>query len=300
MRITNFITIRLLFILSVLLIAMPSSAQVDFSRMISFGDSLTHNDILGAVYDHPQDLYGQDPFEAMYSKGAVEGDNLRNFAIAGSVSANMGFQIFLYQFYRNISDLPPATLIGFEIGGNDVLNNRHLLKAHYPGTYFEADDVIDELIANIKESMLWLYETNPGSRFIIWTIPDVTLTPSVMNNSFSPEELDNIQAHIQRANADIRRAMNHPDILIFDLYTFIQEFVTDPPEIMGQQLIPPPLNGQYDHLFADSIHPTAVANALIANAIIDDMSEKWQTDIAFFSMSELAEMAHVGVFSYKH
>lgn len=293
MRPTYYIKIMAIIFL-VLIGATVSWSQVDFTRMVSFGDSLTHNDILGAFYDNPQDLYGLDPFEAVFEKAAAESDSLRNFAIAGSVSSTMGFQIFLYQFYRNLSDLPPATLIGFEIGGNDILNNRHLLKSHYPGTDSGADAVIDTLIGNIKGNMQWLFQTHPNALFIIWTIPDVTLTPSVMNNNFSSEELSNIIAHVERANDALRRAMDHPAILIFDLFAFIQTFVSEPPEILGQILGAPPLYGEYDYLFADDIHPTAVANALIANAIIVEMNEKWQTDIGLYSIDELALMAHIG------
>lgn len=35
--------------------------QPDFSSFVTFGDSLTHNDLLGIAYDSPQDFYGEDP-----------------------------------------------------------------------------------------------------------------------------------------------------------------------------------------------------------------------------------------------
>jgi hypothetical protein len=69
--------------------------------------------------------------------------------------------------------------------------------------------------------------------------------------------------------------------------------VNHPPVIFGHALVPPPAYGEYDHLFADEIHPTAVGNALIANYFIVSMNAKWLDDIPLYSRSELADLAHI-------
>ena len=92
--------------------------QVDFTDTVTFGNSLTHNDLLGIVYGNPQDMYGMDPVEAVFDKGAISGDELVNYAVAGSESDDIQLQIDLYEFFRLLQIQDKATLFGFEIGSN--------------------------------------------------------------------------------------------------------------------------------------------------------------------------------------
>ena len=80
---------------------------------------------------------------------------------------------------------------------------------------------------------------------------------------------------------------------MLDLYKIMRQFVADPPALFGYQLIPPPSYGDYDDLFADQIHPTAVSNAIIANKIIYLMNTKWNDSIRFYTNRQLAKLAHI-------
>ncbi len=281
--------------LSILLCLSTTEAygQADFTDTVTFGNSLTHNDLLGIVYGNPQDMYGMDPVEAVFEKGAEPGDELVNYAIAGSESEDVQIQIDLYELFRLLQIQDKATLIGFEIGSNDILNNVNLLAAYPPGENPSADAVIDNIIGNLIQDLSRLRASHREAQFVVWLIPDVTLTPDLWYELF-PDEVENVRAHIGRVNRLIRGAGNRFDFLIaFDSYTAIQEVVYEPPVIFGYPLVPPPAYGDYDHLFADEIHPTAVSNALIANEIIARINEDWNDFIPLYTEEELADLAYI-------
>jgi len=286
---------RFLPIASLILFVFASSAfgQANFTDTVCFGNSLTHNDLLWIVYGNPPDLYGMDPMEAVFDKGAVTGDELASYAVAGSLSDDVSVQIDLYDFLRLLGNQDKATLFNFEIGSNDILNNIGLLAAFAPGEDPSADAVINNIISNMREDFFRLRSSHPAAQFVIWLIPDVTLTPDLWGE-LDPVEIDNVLAHIDRVNRMIHNAGNRLDFVVaLDIYSLIQEFVSDPPVIFGVQLVPPPAYGDYDHLFADLIHPTAVSNAMIANDMILDINVKWNDAIPFYTEEELADLAHI-------
>jgi len=281
--------------LTVLLFVLSGSlafAQANFTNMVTFGDSLTHNDILGIVYGNPQDMYGKDSMEAVFSKGTSGGDKLTNYAVAGSESSQVAIQIDLYEFFQLIGFQKNATLIGFEIGGNDILNNTDLLVGYAPGQNPSADAVIDRLIANARKDLLRLRRSHQSAQFIIWTIPDVTLTPRLWYG-LTPWEIANLREHIERANHLIRNLRKYPFVVVLDLYRLMPAVIENPPVFFGQQLVAPPDYGNYDHLFADEIHPTAVSNALLANIMIQIINSKWNDSVPLYTEEELADLARI-------
>jgi len=267
-------------------------AQADLTEMVTFGDSLTHNDLLGWAYGQPQDMYGEDPMEAVFSKGSEGDERLNSYAIGGSESGDVALQIDVYWFLRLIKAQREATLFGFQIGGNDVLNNIELLAASMPGENPLADSVIDDIIENMRDDLTDLRRSHPDAQFVIWTVPDVTVTPDRWFD-LTDIEAENVRAHVERANHAIRRAARLPFVVVVDLFTVGQQFVSNPPVIFGQQLVPPPSYGGYDHIFADEIHPTAVSNAFLANVIINQINVKWNDDIPQYTEEELADLAHI-------
>ena len=271
--------------------ASSAFAQANFASMVTFGDSLTHNDILGIVYGNPQDMYGKDAMEAVFSKGASGGDKLTNFAVAGSQSSQVALQIDLYDFFRLTGLQKKATLISLEIGGNDILSNTDLLAVSPPGLNLSADAVIDRLIENVRKDLLRLRRSHQSAQFIIWTVPDVTLTPRLYD--LTPWKISNLREHIERANRLIRNLRQYPFVVVLDLYRLMPVIIEDPPVLFGQQLVAPPNYGDYDHLFADEIHPTAVSNALLANIMIQIINLKWEDVIPFYTEEELADLAKI-------
>jgi hypothetical protein len=265
--------------------------QVDLLDTVCFGDSLTHNDLLGLVYGNPQDMYGVDPMQAVFDKGAQVGDDLDSYAVGGSESDDVSIQVDLYLLNRLLGQADAATLFCFEIGANDILNNDPLLAAHPPGVDPAADAVIDDLIENIDDNLTKLWLTGSGADFVVWTIPDVTTTPNLAH--LGPEEAQNVRAHIERANAFIRSLEALPFVSVLDLYGLLQRMVAQPPYIYGHQLVTSPAFGNYNHIFADDLHLTAVVNARVANQIIINVNAKWGDQIPAYTLPEQAWLARI-------
>jgi lysophospholipase L1-like esterase len=275
-----------------LLVTVPVAlGQADLEDVVCFGDSLTHNDLLWIVYGNPRDLYEADPMEAVFNKGSDPGNQLVSFAVGGSESDDLIHQIDLYLLLRFLGTQDQASLFCVEIGGNDVLNNDNLLGANPPGQDPAADAVIDNIISNIKDGLLSLWISNPTAQFVVWTIPDVTLTPDLWN--ITQTEAANIRAHVERVNQFIRSLNRYNSVVVFDLFKLIRHLVNNTPVLFGHPLVPPPANGNYDNLFADEVHPTAVANGYMANLIIFSINRKWNDGIPMYSAAELADLAHI-------
>ncbi|KAA3604968.1 MAG: hypothetical protein DWQ01_20400 [Planctomycetota bacterium] len=270
-----------------LLLARPVAAQVDLSQMVTFGDSLTNNE-----WGRPLDLYGADPFEAAFLKAAQAGDNLSNYAVPGSQSVHLHLQVDLYEFFLALGSQRAATLYGLEIGGNDFLANVSLLGAHPPGSHADADAVVGRLLTNLRVVLRDLQQLAPQAHFVLWTVPDITLTPALIH-SLSSTEIDNIRSHLDRANRSILNLAQDPGIAVVPLFRAMQQAIPNPPVLFGHALQGPPVYGEYDALFADSIHPTAVGNALIANGILNTMNRKWLMGFPYYSRGELADFARI-------
>jgi len=276
-------------LLTLFVLGAPALGQANLRRMVTFGDSLTHNTILWIYYGTWRDLYGDDPMEAVWMQGAVGGDTLTSYAIAGSESDDVLLQIDTYMFFEWLGFEPRPSLVGFEIGGNDIMNNIDLLKRYAPGVDARADRVINDLANNIHDGMRELWQEYK-CQFILWNVPDVTVTPDLYTY-LNPVERTNVRAHIARVNMLLAANANQAPIALIDVYTILEEFVTDPPVIYGQTLIGPPAKGDYDHVFADEIHPTKVSNLILANEIIEVVNLRFRDDIPLYTEDELAAAA---------
>src|SRR5262245_28837677 len=244
-----------LLLLAVLICAIPPATafgSVDFSHVVTFGDSMTHNDILWIFFGAPPAMYGNDPAESVFLKGARPSDKLTNFAVAGTPSSRVEWEIAAYETQVKQGHIPPATLVNFQIGGQDLLDNVDLLVSAPPGANPQADAVIDQLIANYVHAVNRIKSAGTELKLVVWTIPDVTLTPRFFGK-FTPQQVANINGHVDRANQVIR-GLRIPDrLLIFDLYSIEQYFIANPPVIAGFQIVGPPQFGLYWAFFADSV-----------------------------------------------
>lgn len=282
-----------LFVGILLLLWAPSvPGAVNLRDVVTFGDSLTDNDLLSLYSGNPQDMYGKDPMHAAFHKASRPGAQLWKYAVASSESDKLEMQVAAYETARFLGTQDKATLFNIEIGGNDILNNIDRLAAHPPGTRKSVDRIVGRIISNIRQSWETLKSSHPKAKFVFWTIPDVTLTPKQWSN-LSEVKAENVRAHIQRANRFIRNLGEKPSVVVLDLYKLMRKFIAEPPSYFGHPLIPPPAHGDYDCIFADKIHPTAVSNAVIANEIISLMNSKWKDSIPFYTEPQLARLAHI-------
>lgn len=276
---------------SIALLSPLPAQQLDFEHCVSFGDSLTHNDLLGLVYARSQELYGADPFEAVFQKARQPGDTLNSYAVAGAVSSQLSLQFDTYELLEFLGLAPTATLFHIEIGGNDFFDNEVLLGAFPPGVNAQADQVVDQLLSRI-ESALKRIRVRKGVEVILWTVPDITITPGRLGN-LTATQVANIRLHLDRCNDRIRAFQGRPRVAVLDLVPIQRFVVQNPPVILGTQLVPPPAEGDFHYIHADPVHPTAVSNALIANSIIQLLNRKFGVSIPSYGAQELADLARI-------
>lgn len=270
---------------------LPAFADVNTKRSVSFGDSITHNDLLFILFNTNPATYGADPFEAAFNKAAYEGDELLNFAFLGSTSADVLDQVEFYAAQREAGVLLPSTLVSIQAGGNDVLDNLAVLATAPPGTSREADRVTAEIMLNILDAVLVLQKVDRNVDTVIWTVPDVTVIPLVQGLGLPETALANVRRHIERINNFIRGYAGRNNVVLLDIYNILRQAAANPPTLLGMTLVGPPAYGDFDHIFADPIHPTAVANAIVANAMITQLNQKFDDDIALYNELELATLA---------
>jgi len=111
-----------------------------------------------------------------------------------------------------------------------------------------------------------------------------------------PEPLQqkaNIRAHMQRANRRIMQYNNHARVAVLDFYSLHHMVVAQPPVLNGTTIQGPPVHGQYAFLHADDVHPTAVGNGYIANALASVVNREFNANVPMYSDAELAALAHL-------
>ncbi len=269
----------------------PALGQVQWEDTVCFGDSMTHNDLNGIAYENPQTLYGADPMQAAFAKGAQPGDDLHRYAVGGSEADDLELQVSLYLLERLLGEVDEGTLFCIEIGGNDILNNDGILAAHPPGADPVADAVIDNVISELDDSITTLWLSNTSAQFVVWTVPDVTLTPDMWDAT--PQEAANLRAHTERINAYIRSLDQSPTMTCADIDVAIADLIASPPTLFGHPLEAPPSLGAYHRIFADEIHFTAVTNVYMADEIIASVNAKWNAAIPAYTQVEKAHLARI-------
>lgn len=273
--------------------------RLDTSHVCTFGDSLTDNDYLFTLFGTDPANYGVDPMEAFFAKAADGDDQLTNFAVLGSYSADVLAQVDFYVQQRKMGAIERASIVSVQAGGNDILDivnnsaNLFLLASAAPGESQDADQVIRDINSNLFRSYLKLRK--PGrTKVILWTVPDVTLTPYYLSFGFSAAETENVRAHINRVNGLIRLLGLLRNTHVLDVNWILTESTFSPPVILGTIIQPTPAFGTPTDQFADPIHPTGVMNAIVANELIWQMNSRYQANIEMYSEVELAIIAGIG------
>ena len=261
-------------------------AQVNFSEVVTFGDSGTDNQPLGGF----NPLYGADPIEAVFMKGAGDGARLSNYAVFGCESKDLIWQVIWYYLSVLGKNQEPATLISIQIGGNVFARHFSQLAVYGPGEDAATDAVVDELIMNLARAINWLYIWHPNARFVVWTLGDPTCSPRMCSLAGTQYQA-NLQAHCRRVNEFILWLNIWHSVVIVDTERILSEWVVNGISVCGQPLAMPPAFGALDHLFADSGHPTAVGNALLANEIIHVLNNEFGASSPVYQEQELASLA---------
>jgi phospholipase/lecithinase/hemolysin len=267
----------------------PAWSQVETYRSSSFGDSLTDNDSLYWLFGTDPAIYGADPFEAMFNKAAGTGDQLANYAILGSTSADVLLQIQAYAAARDANAIQRSTLVSIQAGGNDFLDPENLmfLAAAPPGESDAADAIVNGIRQNLMRSVQAIKKVDEA-QVIVWTVPDVTLTPYAQFIGLGGVAAENVRLHMERLNHFIRGMAHRNQIAVLDISSVLTAAIFNPPVIAG---VPLEYYGVTWAIFADPLHPTAVANGITANMLIIQANMTFDDSIPLYTEDELADMA---------
>jgi len=288
---------RCLTVVSMVLVSVATGqAQINTTQVYTFGDSLTDNEYLYLFFGTPPEIYGTDPMELAFDKAAGPGDQLTNFAVLGSRTSEVLDQIEEYERGRAAGEIPAATLVSLQACGNDLIDlqnssaNLFLLASAAPGKNRAADKVIKDATKNLRSS-IQLLQRQGRPQIVLWTTPDVSLSPYVLSLGFTDEQLQNIRAHNSKLNKAIRAMGRRKNIAILDVAELQQALTFQPPTILGVTILPTPWFGFATAQFADPIHPTAVMNGFVANEMIFQINCEFGDNVPFYDELELAEMA---------
>jgi len=267
----------------------PAWSQVKTHRSSSFGDSLTDNEYLYLIFDTNSAIYGADPFEAMFNNAARHGDQLTNYAVLGSTSADVLLQVETYAGARAKKAIKRSTLVSIQGGANDFLNEENLvfLATAPPGDSDAADAIVNSIRDNLVRSVQIIKKVDEA-QVIVWTVPDITLTPYAFFIGLEGPAAENVRLHIERLNHSIRDMGHRKEIAVLDISSILTAAIFSPPVIAG---VPLEYYGGAFAIFADPLHPTAVSNGITANMLIIQANRTFDDKIPLYTEAELAEMA---------
>ena len=276
-----------LLLVAALALGLSSStpAQVDFTRTVTFGDSLTANDQLWTFFNLPRYRWGMNPMEGLFSRVRQRGSVLRSYAAVGATAPSVATQIQTYQQDVQNGITAPATLLQYEAGLNDVLLNLQTLAAHAPGTNAVADQIVASIVGNIGVQVAVLYATHANPHLVIWTIPDATLLP-ITYPLLSVTQVSNLRGHITGINTLLRSLDPVPGVLVLDV-ELLWTFMAWNASLMG---VYQPPGAIVNYLFADPIHPSAFLNAVTSNYLASRISAEWSPLALPFAPSDLSQL----------
>ncbi len=252
----------------------PGAAQaVEFEHVVSVGDSLL-DDLLGL----------RSPLVSEQLADRLDAP-LTQFARAGATSASL---IRQGQHTSAASQFGEGDLATLWIGGNDFF----LSVANPIGVGVGNFRFMDRLEENVDTILGTL--ASAGMEVLVFNLPDMTAVPLIDAISFSNRKLENISEATLEWNDRLADLVQAHDAHLVDVYSYFEEISSNPEEhtILGHELVFGPTWGCEWCVFADPIHPSALAQGLITNLAIDVLNaDLGGTPLAKLSEAELADLA---------
>lgn len=251
-----------------------SGAQaVEIENVVSLGDSLL-DDLLGF----------RSPLVSEQLADRLDAP-LTQFARAGATSASL---IRQGQHTSAASQFGSGDLATLWIGGNDFF----LSVANPFGVGIGNFRFMDRLEENVDSILGTLADA--GMEVLVFNLPNMTAVPVIEALSFSNRKLENISEATLEWNDRLADLVQAHDVHLVDVYSYFEEISSNPEQhtILGNELVFGPTWGCEWCVFADPIHPSALAQGLITNLAIDVLNaELGGTPLAKLSEAELADLA---------
>ena len=286
------------------------SGQVCFKYTYAFGDSLTHNDLVHIFFEGAKfEDYGADPVEGLFNRCSKPGDKLYCYARMAAYSGAILKQVKKYERLRLKGKTPNGTFFSLEAGGNDLLyvHNLKRLASAGPGENARADATIDRIADDIREGIEILKRT-PNATIVVWTVPDITITPMVKDNwqnlELNETQLSNVRLHIQRLNREIKKMADDSQVNLLDTHSIFNRLAVESTLDQTGQLLQvsmhqtvrrtavnfpviacslktvekvnarPNTKSTPVELFADIVHPNAAVNEVVTQELVATFAEE--------------------------
>ena len=191
------------------------------------------------------------------------------------------------------------------VGGNDFLY--YLEQNASPVSGSSADPVAGVAAVesraedNLTTAVRTLEAANPDVKIVLVTLPDVTKLPIVSSsaaNAMLKPLLDATSAAVAKYNARIQAlAANDPNVAVADLATeyaglLQQQAASGSVSVGGQAISLTTTGDEYHHFFlADGIHIGTVAQAGLANLIVQTLDSHYNAGINPLSEAEVIKVA---------
>lgn len=254
-----------------------------FSNVYFYGDSLTDMGNLFALSGgtnptNPPYFNGRFSSGPVWSELVAQGlglpissssDGGNNYAVGGSTTdANPAGPFGLTdQVVRpNFGDAESLYFVW--IGANDVLGALQ--------NPTNAAAMVDAAIANINASLQTL-SANGGRQFVLLNLPDLSLTPGILNQN-SPAASSAAQQLTTRFNASLATAflgVNSTAQVIIDVNTLFNDLLANPAQLAELGItdttgraIDNPTADPDTFLFMDDLHPTAPVHTYLADQVL--------------------------------
>ena len=173
------------------------------------------------------------------------------------------------------------------IGGNDFFGFASAAKTgQIPPANLQAalTQTTTQLISNVATAVDTLLAANPNVRVVVWTLPDISLTPiaqqAAAGNPAGAALLQGISQATAQFNAFIHSLNASPRVAVADLATLTNQAVassTNGTITFGGQSINLVVPGDDYHNFflADGLHAGTVAQGIIADTFVEAIDAKY-------------------------
>jgi len=250
-------------VLAAALLVQPAVAgAVSFATVVAVGDSLTRAQT--------------NAFPQVTRQLGVP---LHNLAVNGATTTSL-----LADQLDAAVTLEP-TFVFIWIGGNDIKND--------PLSFAQGN--IDPWIENFETAVDALLDS--GATVMTANLFDLGLAPWIYQQGLdvTPELLDVIDLLTRNWNDHIEASAATRGVPVVDVYSLFERMAAGELTVAGQEFILAPERGLGMHLFNDTMHPSLVARAIIANEIIATMNLEYGLDVEPISEEQLAEIAGVPI-----
>jgi hypothetical protein len=256
-----------------LLFSAATVQAAEFNNVVSLGDSLL---------DQLFDLRG--PLVSEHLADRLDAP-LMELARAGSTSAGL---IRQGQHTQAAAEFGTGDLATLWIGGNDFF----LSMANPFGVGIGNYRFMDRLEGNVDTILDTL--RGAGMEVLVFNLPDMAAVPFTDTLTFFDFQLENISDATLEWNDRLADLATEHGAHLVDVYSYFEEVSAHPENftIQGHELVFDEFGCEYC-VFAEPIHPSALAQGLIANLAIDVLNEAFPEgpQLAPLTEAELAELA---------